>query len=89
MNDSQNRQTARLEGWIEGIGVTPAFRQRGIGKALLSRCLNSLRDAGIDTALADVDSGAPNAVRLFQSAGFSTRSILLQYECLLAQTQLA
>jgi mycothiol synthase len=83
VNDGENLQTGRLEGWIEGIGVVPPFRRRGIGKALLSRCLRSLRSAGLHTALADVDSESPPAVRLFQSAGFTVRSALHQYECLL------
>jgi mycothiol synthase len=87
VNESENRQTGRLEGWIEGIGVVPDFRQRGIGKALLTRCLHSLHSAGLETALADVDSESTAAVRLFQSAGFSVRSTLLQYECLLDENK--
>jgi mycothiol synthase len=83
VNESANKQSGRLEGWIEGIGVIPAFRQRGVGKALLSRCVQSFRDEGLEFALADVDSESMPAVGLFQWAGFSVRIALLQYECLL------
>ncbi|MFL5733665.1 MAG: GNAT family N-acetyltransferase [Chloroflexia bacterium] len=88
VNESQNEQAGRLEGWIEGIGVVPDFRGRGIGKALLSRCLQSLRDAGLETALADVDSESTAAVGLFQGAGFAARSALMQYECALEEIRL-
>lgn len=86
VNDSQNLQSGRLEGWIEGIGVIPTFRNQGIGKAMLGRCLRSLRDASLNIALADVDAGAPAALNLFHSTGFNPRSVLLQYECPLEQT---
>ncbi|MEO6457225.1 MAG: GNAT family N-acetyltransferase [Chloroflexia bacterium] len=88
VNEGENKQTDRLEGWIEGIGVVPAFRRRGIGKALLSHCLQSLRDAALEIALADVDSESVAAVRLFESVGFRARSALLQYECSLADLRL-
>jgi ribosomal protein S18 acetylase RimI-like enzyme len=87
VNESANKQAGRLEGWIEGIGVIPAFRHRGVGKALLSRCLQSFRDEGLEFALADVDSASMPAVALFQWAGFSVRIALLQYECALEDIQ--
>jgi mycothiol synthase len=80
VNESANKQAGRPEGWIEGIGVIPAFQQRGVGKALLSRCLQSLRDQNLEFALADVDSESIPAVALFRRAGFSVRIALLQYE---------
>src|SRR5206468_10869188 len=83
VNDSENRQTGRLEGWVEGIRVRPAYRQRGIGKAILSRCLHSFGDAGLEVALADVDSESLPALRLSHQSGFTPRSALLQYECAL------
>ena len=87
VNESQNRKAGRLEGWVEGIGVIPAFRHRSVGKALLSRCLQSFRDEGLEFALADVDSESMPAVGLFRWAGFSVRSALLQYECALEDIQ--
>jgi mycothiol synthase len=88
VNVSENRETGRQEGWIEGIGVVPAFRRKGVGKALLTRCLLALQSAGIEAALADVDSESTAATRLFESAGFSVRNALLQYECPLGSVQL-
>lgn len=88
VNESANTQAGRLEGWVEGIGVIPTFRHRGVGKALLSRCLQSFRDEGLEYALADVDSESMAAVALFQWAGFRVRIALLQYECTLEEIKL-
>lgn len=83
VNESANKETGRLEGWIEGIGVVPAARGKGVGRVLISRCLQSFRDEGLEFALADVDSESVPAVRLFEGAGFKIRIALLQYECAL------
>jgi ribosomal protein S18 acetylase RimI-like enzyme len=87
VNESANKQCGRLEGWIEGIGVIPPFRHRGVGKALLSRCLQAFQQEGLDFALADVDSESLPAVTLFQRAGFTVRCALLQYESALDDIQ--
>jgi ribosomal protein S18 acetylase RimI-like enzyme len=88
VNDVANTQCGSLDGWIEGIGVVPQWRRRGIARSLLLQSLHSLHDAGITTALADVDAGSPAAIGLFKSAGFAPREVLLQYECELREVRL-
>jgi mycothiol synthase len=81
VNAEANRQSGRDDGWIEGIGVIPEWRRRGIARSLLLHSLHSLREAGITAAYADVDAGSPAALGLFTSCGFTPSKILLQYEC--------
>ncbi|MDQ3929237.1 MAG: GNAT family N-acetyltransferase [Chloroflexota bacterium] len=83
ITEEENAQTGRKEGFIEGVGVVPGWRRQGIGRALLLNSLHSLKSAGMEVALADVDSDSEAATRLFQLAGFGVRNSLLQYECYL------
>lgn len=46
-HSSQNREW----GFFGPMGTTPAARGKGIGRVLLRRCLNDLRDAGHKTAI--------------------------------------
>lgn len=87
VNNNENAQSGRKEGWIEGIGVMPSFRRSSVGKALLAHSLQSLKDDGLEWALADVDSESAPAVSLFKGAGFRVRSALGQYECALENTR--
>ncbi len=41
----ENALGNRIEGWVEGIGTTPEWRNRGLGRLLLLRGLRSLRAA--------------------------------------------
>ena len=82
----ENALSGRLDGWVEGIGTVPEWRNRGLGTALLLRGLHSLRSAGMEAALADVDAQGPSAaMQLFVSNGFTVRDRMYQYECLLAE----
>ncbi|MDQ3927605.1 MAG: GNAT family N-acetyltransferase [Chloroflexota bacterium] len=81
----ENLRTGRLEGWVEGIGVVRQWRRKGIARALLLNSLHSLMSAGMEAALADVDSESVAATRLFQLAGFGVRNSLSQYECYLEE----
>ena len=83
ITEEENERTGRREGWIEGLGVVRERRRQGIGRALLLNSLHSLRSAGMEAALADVDSESEAPTRLFQLAGFGVRNSLSQYECYL------
>lgn len=58
------------EGWIDWIGTHPAFRQRGLARAILRAGLQQLRDLGADIALLGTASWNVNAQHLFVSEGF-------------------
>ena len=52
------------------LGVAPAFRGRGVGRALLLDRLAAARDAGAATATCTVDAANGPARRLYAAAGF-------------------
>jgi mycothiol synthase len=52
------------------IGVVPAYRGRGLGRALLRLGTAWLRALGVDTVTLSVSAANPNALSLYQAAGF-------------------
>ncbi|HEV7891119.1 MAG TPA: GNAT family N-acetyltransferase [Pyrinomonadaceae bacterium] len=65
-------------GWCGGFGVAPAFRRRGVGRALMSALLASARSAGVGTLSLEVSEHNPTARRLYECAGLRvTRDLLL------------
>jgi ribosomal protein S18 acetylase RimI-like enzyme len=57
-------------GEFEPVGTRPAFRGRGIGKAVIVEGLRRLRDAGARTAIVFTPRHNQPAQQLYQSAGF-------------------
>lgn len=65
-------------GWCGGFGVAPAFRRRGVGRALMSALLASARSAGLKRLSLEVSEHNPTARRLYERAGLRvTRDLLL------------
>jgi len=58
------------EGWVELLGTRPAYRRRGLGRAILLAGLQHLSDHGPDVALLGTTSWNVAAQRLFASVGF-------------------
>jgi len=59
------------EGWVDLLGTVPEWRGRGLGRALLLRCLHSMRKSGITYAVLGIDSGSrTSAAALYRSVGF-------------------
>jgi mycothiol synthase len=59
------------EGWIEAIGVVPAWRGRGLASALMAKSLNLFQAENLERAGLDVDTQNPSgALRLYQKHGF-------------------
>ncbi len=60
------------EGWIEAIGVIPAWRGRGIASALMAKSLQLFQAEGLEQAALDVDAQNPTgALRLYEKHGFA------------------
>ena len=60
------------EGWIEAIGVIPAWRGRGIASALMAKSLHLFQAEGLEQAALDVDAENPTgALRLYEKHGFT------------------
>lgn len=59
------------EGWIEAIGVIPAWRGRGVASALLVKSLQLFQAEGLPRAALDVDTQNPTgALSLYEKHGF-------------------
>ncbi len=60
---------AANDGWVSHLGVRPAYRGRGLGRAALLEGFSRLRRAGFDRAGLHVDSGNASAIQLYESVG--------------------
>jgi len=71
VNWVEGAENAR-EGWIEAIGVIPAWRGRGIASALMAKSLQVFQAEGLKQAALDVDAQNPTgALRLYENYGFA------------------
>ncbi|AKU92581.1 GNAT family N-acetyltransferase [Vulgatibacter incomptus] len=71
------------ESRLAAMGITPAFRGRGIGRELLARLLDEARARGdVRMRLEVIESNEP-AVRLYRSAGFTVMRRLVGFSGLL------
>ena len=62
------------------MGVTPAYRQTGLGRSLLMAGLLHLLDKGINNVELTVDSANRAAFQLYRSVGFKVYSNTDWYE---------
>ncbi|MER3415027.1 MAG: GNAT family N-acetyltransferase [Gemmataceae bacterium] len=65
-------------GSIQNVGVVPAYRQRGLGKALVLKALEAFRLRGLTEAVLEVTAENEPAVQLYQRLGFRTKKILFK-----------
>jgi ribosomal protein S18 acetylase RimI-like enzyme len=63
-------------GAIQNLGVTPQFRGRGLGRALLLKALYGFWRAGLGRAHLEVTAQNEAAVRLYRRVGFRCRKTL-------------
>jgi mycothiol synthase len=57
-------------GWVSVLGVQPAWRRKGLGRALLRHCFRDFRARGFHSAALGVDAESlTGANRLYESAG--------------------
>ena len=59
-------------GAIQNVAVLPAFRRRGLGRALVLKSLHGFRDAGISRVTLEVTAENEPAVNLYEQLGFRT-----------------
>ena len=63
------------QGWVDLIGVRPAWRGRGLAPALLAEVLRTLAADGMQAAGLDVDTGnETGALRLYEGMGFAVHT---------------
>jgi GNAT superfamily N-acetyltransferase len=63
-------------GAIQNLGVTPRYRGRGLGRALLLKALYGFWRAGLGRAHLEVTAQNDAAVRLYRRVGFRCRKTL-------------
>ncbi|MGM0606449.1 MAG: GNAT family N-acetyltransferase [Halobacteriota archaeon] len=62
-------------GTIANIFVHPEYRDEGIGRRLLERAEDRLRDRGVDTVTLEVLANNAEAMRFYERAGYSPHRI--------------
>lgn len=62
--------------WIENIGVDPAYRGQGIGRALMEKFTESAEDHGIRGIFTLVDNANLEMERFFNQLGFTQGKML-------------
>jgi ribosomal protein S18 acetylase RimI-like enzyme len=60
--------------WISNLTVDPAFRGRGLARAMLAAGIAHLRARGAKSITLGVDAGDPAPFSLYQSVGFQIAS---------------
>ncbi|MFX0051199.1 MAG: GNAT family N-acetyltransferase [Candidatus Hodarchaeota archaeon] len=57
-------------GWIDTIGVDPAYQKKGIGRLLMAELLNYMKKVGVDTVYTLVNWRDWELLRFFDAIGF-------------------
>jgi ribosomal protein S18 acetylase RimI-like enzyme len=71
-----NAALSSQEGWPEGwasirlLAVSPTYRRRGIGRALMDECVSRCRNKGVRTIGLHTSEMMDNARKLYDSMGF-------------------
>jgi len=64
---------------VLGMGVLPAHRGKGIGRALMAAALNTARDRGITRVELTVRTDNTRARKLYESFGFTVEGLCHSY----------
>jgi len=65
-----DRQREEKKGFVQGLGVVPKFRRRGIGRELMDKAIESLRKREMETAECWTRDDKPICKHIFESMGF-------------------
>ena len=57
-------------GWIDTIGVDPAYQRKGIAQILMKEMLNNMKKVGVDTVYTLVNWRDWGLLQLFDAMGF-------------------
>ncbi len=74
-----NTQSGQQEGEIGIIGTHPAYRNMGLGKAMLLEGLQHLQACGMKMAWLGTGNSNTSAIRLYESVGFKVAIRILWY----------
>jgi len=79
ISEDENAHSGRIEGWTDPIGTRPAFRRRGLARALILTALHGLKARGCERALLGVNGANAPAIELYESCGYRTLYRKLMY----------
>ena len=71
-------QSERREGWTDPIGTAPAYRKKGLARAIVLEALWRLKRRGIEDAVLGVAGSNELAQKLYESIGY--RAIYRMYD---------
>jgi ribosomal protein S18 acetylase RimI-like enzyme len=77
---SSNKQKNKKVGWTSMLGVRKTHRRRGLGRALLSQTMVSLRKLGMAELRLGVDGENSKALTLYKSMGYKVDGQNALYE---------
>jgi GNAT superfamily N-acetyltransferase len=63
-------------GGIQNLGVIPAYRGRGLGKAILLQALHGFRRSGLARTTLEVTATNDTAIRMYRQVGYRFRKTL-------------
>jgi len=63
-------------GWIDTIGVDPAYQKKGIARMLFSEMVNNFKKVGVNTVYTFVTWSYWKLLQFFNKAGFQTGQML-------------
>jgi GNAT superfamily N-acetyltransferase len=69
----------KMRGWLHSVGTVPAWRHRGIAKAMVAQVIAAAAEGGVEELTLEVFSENALAFRLYQSLGFRPRRELLSW----------
>jgi len=65
-----DKQREEKKGFVQGLGVVPKFRRRGIGRELMDKAIESLRKREMETTECWTRDDKPVCKHIFESMGF-------------------
>ena len=81
IDEKYNTEHGVKSGFINGIGVLPAFRKRGIGTRLMLHGLYTLKAKGMTSATLDTEDNNPTrAITLYEKLGFQVLQEYVTYK---------
>jgi mycothiol synthase len=81
LNEAENQEQGRKRGYTEIISVGPAWRGRGLAKALIARSLKMWQRMGMNEAACVVDTDSPTgALKLYEGLGYRAVTTIYSYK---------